>query len=120
MSFPIPLPAELDESHVHYLEFKEPTAGGGDLEWVESVFNSPDFEYVVQPACSGTIEAPLADPGHLCIYGSQDGAILVSNFIRSAGTGGPGAGTTGAYITAFELSAGDRGHATYAVTAPAE
>lgn len=115
ISFTIPLAASLSSSAVHFIK----------PNGKETIFNEGTFELEeVDPTnCPGSDNAPSADPGHLCIYANvQQNMSVGSNFtILNPGTGGGGAGTTGA-IVGF-INDEDPGNlaafGTWAVTAPA-
>ncbi len=106
ITFNIPLAAELDASHVHYVKFGEKTT-----------------------ACGGTSAAPSAEPGNLCVYERtiQSGGVLEAaviygpgKFPAAIGGGDPeGAGTNGAVVL-FGLKAPSSafGWGSWAVTAP--
>lgn len=68
--------------------------------------------------CLGTVAAPTAKPGNLCVYtGAATGLAAGSEQIRSAATGANGASVAGAQISA-NVTAGAEGYGTWAVTAP--
>jgi hypothetical protein len=71
ISFTIPLAARLESSHVHLIEFGEPTPGG----------------------CLGSNEKPEAEPGNLCVWGGINGATfknLIPFSAEELGTEGTG------------------------------
>jgi Collagen triple helix repeat (20 copies) len=120
ISFTIPLADPLDAKHVHYInasdeEVVELTGGFGEIL----------KEVTVAPTeCLGSVEAPSAQPGNLCVYAflntnSAGPAMAASNEIDSAGGGGAGASTAGA-IVHFKLEVETQGHiigwGTWAVT----
>jgi hypothetical protein len=84
ISFNIPLAHELEATKVHFVE------------------GAPTTE------CPGTDEAPTALPGNLCVY-KGGGFLGLTNLtfeaIDSYSSGGPGAGTAGAFLH-FEAGAG--------------
>jgi len=97
ISFPIPLGAPLDGTHVHVVKEGETAPEG----------------------CVGTYEAPTAEPGYLCVYvGTMGTSELFKNGLENPETPGidPGAGTTGALLVFKE--SGGVGFGTWAVTAP--
>jgi hypothetical protein len=110
ISFPVPLAKALGALEVHYIG--------------EGVTTNPD--------CPGTVEAPAATPGNLCVYqrlvlgaeGSSQEAT--ASIFSDAGTppiigfgGVQGAGTSGAIVL---LIAKEKafGYGSWAVTAPTE
>jgi hypothetical protein len=107
VSFMLPLPAPLDEAHVHYVGEE----GNGTT-------------------CPGEVSAPKAQAGNLCIYQRFTGNFvtdengLAKALIRPADTGvltpTPGSGTTGALVLLTAESAEQTADAygTWAVTAP--
>jgi hypothetical protein len=102
ISFPIRLPAALDEAHV------EAKAVG----------------YVGTPAdnCPGTAEDPQAKPGYLCVYtgAAVDAAsspATVDTVTNLSGTAA-GASVSGAHLRIFATSANTRMRGSFAVTAP--
>jgi hypothetical protein len=68
--FTIPLAGELNETHVHYIN--------------ESGMEVTNLETEVTPtACLGTVAAPSAVAGNLCIYGAREKFVAThSGFIR--------------------------------------
>lgn len=118
VSFNIPLATALNgvgcatpgatTCHVHYIN----VAGEEDL-------SSLNTDKVADPAhCNGTVEAPAADPGHLCIYAGQEEEIGMSNeTIFKAGSVDTGASISGAIlqISPNEPNASAKG--SWAVTA---
>jgi hypothetical protein len=109
ISFSIPLAAELDESHVHFIDpnAKEVKAFGN--------------EFVDSTVCTGTPSNPTATAGHLCIYASTlFKAKAFNEFITKAGdpAEGNGASTAGAILMLFNAEAESRAFGTWAVTAP--
>ncbi len=104
ISFPIPLPAALDGSHVKIINVGDP---------------------VPTECAGGTVADPKAAPGYLCAYNSsfsevfetETEAKLITVFnplVESSG-----AGRTGALISTQASEIFDTIGATYAVTAPA-
>ncbi len=109
ISFPIKLAAGLNASHVHFIQ----TSGK------EQVFNevTEEIEEVTSAACPGTVTAPAAIPGHLCVYAAAlTSAASVNGFIYDV-TETNGASATGALL-GFRITAaeGAKGTGTWAVT----
>ncbi len=92
ISFTIPLTSSLSGSNVHY-------------------FADGDFS----THCLGTVDAPTADQGHLCVYGYTYGTDFDS--IVSPG-GATGTGTSGAVVVYVPNSDDSFGFGSWAVTAP--
>ncbi len=122
ISFTIPLSAKLTETQVHYINsfkkeviFPEPTKGlifGGISETEQS-----------STQCSGTVEAPTAEPGNLCVYtGENSGVKLLRFAFQNPAHQFPSTVETGTTGTAMWMSTDENGDAfgTWAVTAPAE
>ena len=113
ISFPIPLAAALDASHVHYVTREEVEEGKG-----------PSLEH-----CPGTVENPQAEAGELCVF--QGGTFIeeepeevievhsISPPSKTPGQG-PGASVTGAVLLIHYEGPAERGilQGTWAVTAP--
>jgi hypothetical protein len=101
ISFPIPLSvADAAAITVH--------------RWVEGDPTKQD------PQCTGTVSAPAAEPGTLCLYSAiaaQGEKTLVPKVVKPDLSGGPGVGTTGGFLTA-EVQAEYRSGGSFAVTAP--
>jgi len=96
ISFPIPLPADLAEANVHYMEAEA----------------TPTTE------CPGTAAAPQALAGHLCVYtGEVVGPSFAFVGINKAAGGGGGASTAGAFLSTFFTPQGSMATGTFAVTA---
>jgi hypothetical protein len=93
ISFPIPLPAALAASNVHFL-------GTGEGETA---------------TCPGTVADPKAIPGHLCVYSSFFFASEPTIGNPAAPIGPQGAAKSGALLGAKEIIAAT---GTWAVTAP--
>jgi hypothetical protein len=116
ISFSIPLAAPLDGSHVHFVE----SHGAEGLKEVVFNFGTEEIEYLTPTNCVGTAEAPTAAPGHLCVYaGSMLNSLIIGNLSINKVSGGEGASTAGARMTALEVQANGRGRGSFAVTAPA-
>jgi hypothetical protein len=104
ISFPLPLPASLDASHVKIVNVGDP---------------------VPAECAGGTVASPKAAPGYLCVYNSafselfetEVQAKLINVFNPVANTNG--AAATGALLSTQAAEAFDTIGATYAVTAPA-
>ncbi len=98
ISFPIPLPAALGESAVHYL----------------GLGASPTTD------CPGTVSDPKAAPGHLCLYTGEEVGTYSALYIANPD---PvleiGASKAGAVLTVVSASEGTRAFGSWAVTAPA-
>lgn len=115
ISFPIQVAGGMDSAHVHYIR-----PDGQEVE------QSPDFsEEIVKgtPAnCPGSVAAPAADPGHLCVYARAVIALKIgSNTIYPLTlellTGTSGSSPFGARLTAIATEAGSA-WGSWAVTAP--
>jgi hypothetical protein len=109
ISFFIPLAAPLDASHVHFIG-----PGGKEID------PNTELEKTEPPVnCLGTVTAPSAVAGHLCIYS----AILFNvtsnnNRIHSASDGLEGASIAGATLGLRIIEPGAEAFGTWAVTAP--
>jgi collagen triple helix repeat protein len=106
ISFAIPLAAELDSEHVHYINLAgEENKGGGNI--------GPST------TCLGNAANPSAEPGNLCIYtGDLHGAEPRNGFIKKAIAGvESGASTAGAVFYLPEPTQEAIGKGTWAVTA---
>jgi hypothetical protein len=117
ISFTIPLPEKkgaaskgeaLEESQVHYLKFEETLTG----------------------KCEGTVEAPSAAPGNLCVYERESEglnpnpagtSIFVPGKNANVGPPGQGASVSGAMVYMLLEAGTEPAHAygSWAVTAPA-
>jgi hypothetical protein len=75
ISFSIPLSGALDAAHVHYIEGDASTA-----------------------ACPGTVEAPAAAAGNLCVYAGQILSNVTFEGIHNLGPFGNGASVSGAVV----------------------
>jgi hypothetical protein len=98
--------------HVHYID----PAG---KEVIENA-GTEAFEEVPPSGCAGTVSAPTAEPGNLCIYALNESKTRgASDFIKNPSTGGEGAGPTGAFASFAKEGAGAGANAvgTWAVTA---
>jgi hypothetical protein len=110
ISFTVPLAAELDKSHVHFIKKngKEVTGTG-------------PFTEVTPTLCLGTAAAPSAVAGNLCVYGAkEDFSKTSSAFIGKPGetsfiVGASKAGATLGMVIEEEEATG---WGTWAVTAP--
>ncbi len=104
ISFTIPLAAPLDEVDVHYIN----ASGQEEL--------GPGDE-VASTKCHGSVSAPQADSGNLCVYTGQLAvAVTWSSLIHRADTGEIGSATSGAYLNFPEPEGEARGYGTWAVT----
>jgi len=99
ISWSIPLPSTIDESHVVII----PEAGEGAIGECSS------------GSTKGTSENPLASPGYLCVYSNTPGVEIGG--VIGAGSGDPGASKVGALLL-IAGEEGDAGNGTFAVTAP--
>lgn len=100
----------------------EPTPPECEVHYI-----SPDGKELLDPfggekistKCTGTVAAPTAEPGHLCIYaGDIEKAPFQSNAaIFKASTEEVGASTAGAVLMVQFGEAGTTGYGTWAVTA---
>jgi collagen triple helix repeat protein len=130
LSFTIPLEAGLSASQVHFINVAgEETLGITEDEITEQL------EVIEAPptACLGSVAAPSAEPGHLCVYSA---AVELTGFPVGVGplsavlgaafdpakTGAyeKGAATTGATLGISLIKKGAKGWGTWAVTAPGE
>lgn len=119
LSFTIPLETSLPNSAAHLI-----LANGKELNQA--------FEEVTSTACTGTVDAPVAEPGNLCLYAGT------SNIVNGSFTGefiinptaafknpasGAGVGTTGTIISVNLNESASPHHTeaygTWVVTAPA-
>ena len=91
ISFSIPLGGSLDESHVLFVEDTPPTQ------------------------CSGTVEAPAAAPGYLCVYAGEKASISFEGILNSHLEAG--ASAVGAVLAFSATGAGAIGFGSWAVTA---
>jgi len=113
LSFPIQLGVPLGASEVHYInsDDEEIIVGGEGLEGVTST------------ACLGTVAAPTAEPGNLCVYTGtlSPGVTMYSGLIRDISSEGAGTSVAGARLEFFldpNATAELAGRGTWAVTAP--
>ena len=91
ISFPVPLAAALDDSHV--------------LQTGDTGFSTH---------CSGNASAPTADAGYLCVYDISGDFLFISD--PTVGFTQNGAATSGAIAVEFTGSANDFAFGTWAVT----
>ncbi len=113
ISFPVPLEADLSfdpdpaESQVHAVS---PT--GEEL-------NLNTFELEPSTHCLGSVAAPIADPGNLCVYlANMGGFQLFNHQIGKADVVTSGASQQGAVLkVTLEVDTDVRGSGTWAVTA---
>jgi hypothetical protein len=110
ISFPVKLPAELDEAHVGVV------IPGGAAELTEQhvgTVNAPPVN------CLGSPAAPSAPAGFLCVYmSSSTGAIGIPTVFNLESPLGNGASTAGAIVTDVTNSTTVAVYGTWAVTAP--
>jgi collagen triple helix repeat protein len=100
ISFPIPLPAPLEDANVHYVK--------------EDGTSEPPTT-----ACEGSPADPEADPGHLCVYTTDvTGPPFVFISVNKLSVNGRGADTAGADIASILTAPGSLARGTWAVTAP--
>jgi len=123
ISFAIPLSAKLTETQVHYINnhgeeviFPEPTKG--------LTFGGPTEERKESTQCLGSVEAPTAAPGNLCVYAGKTITpfSLVSDAFENPANEFPSTVETGTAGTVMLMSVGAGGEETFgtwAVTAPA-
>jgi Collagen triple helix repeat (20 copies) len=106
ISFPIPLPAALEASHVHII-----LTNGEEL--------NASFEEVKSTECLGSAAAPTAEPGNLCIYtGKQANTITYyESFINPVTEEPTGASTAGMDLRVFVQEKNAHALGTWAVTA---
>ena len=111
ISFNIPLASPLDAGHVHYIN----EAG----QEVTEINEAGEEVTVASAECLGTVEAPTAQPGNLCVYTAEAGKVVASSEkLRQLGAFSPGASTSGATLLFLGSSAGGVlvGRGTWAVT----
>jgi hypothetical protein len=101
ISFPIPLTGELGGTQVHYIDINNEEVKG--------------FEKKPSVACTGTVAAPTAEEGNLCIYTGYLSGSLESPFIFKVSEETFGASTAGAVLFLYEPKG--YGGGTWAVTA---
>jgi hypothetical protein len=112
ISFPIPLAAALNASHVHYIN----PAGE---EVVDEELNTATPTQCGSPV--GTASEPKASPGNLCVYAAGQSCLLSSSAsittAISTGIGARGASKVGARLRfAFCIAEPSAGSGTWAVT----
>ncbi len=110
-SFSIPLASPLGASQVHYIN-------AADEEVLGSSFATPPLPTQPSTVCLGTVSAPSAEPGNLCIYEqTTTNARMASGNVDDLATGLPGTSTSGA-LAIFAIEASPATAAgTWAVTA---
>lgn len=127
ISFAVPLETDLPPETAHYI-----AENGKELKLkINSSFEIEGSEAVDQasPApCPGSVEAPEALPGHLCVYEAyeSDDLTITSEMIGKATGDAPpplsfGVGRTGAMINAYLINKPTtevKAWGTWAVTAP--
>lgn len=111
ISFPIPLEQALGLAQVHYV------LPNGK----ENVFGSSGFEEVTSTTCKGTVSAPSAEPGNLCVYEAyRVNLVMPANvFIHRPLGGQAGIGVSGGYLETFTEGEPAKAAGSWAVTAPA-
>jgi hypothetical protein len=98
ISFPIPLASALDEKHVEVIG-EGATGEAGH--------------------CTGTSEAPTAEPGNLCVYIASGNKAPAEAFVlQDMETGEEGAGKSGADLQGFVIEEGAEARGEWVVTAP--
>lgn len=110
ISFAIPLPVKPGKASLthHEVHFVLPNGNEVIKEQEEP-----------EVGCPGSVEAPKAEPGNLCIYVEDlNGVDTVETEISDPHGPLQGAGATGAVIEFFGLKEGALGFGTWAVTAP--
>ena len=121
ISFTIPLSAKLTETQVHYINihneevvFPEPTKG--------LIFTGPTEVKQKSTQCLGSVEAPTAEPGNLCVYTGESHLELSSYLFQNPAHIFPSTVETGTTGTVMWMStpANSGAFGTWAVTAPAE
>jgi Collagen triple helix repeat (20 copies) len=107
ISFPIRLAAPLAGSQVHYInELGEEVVGA-----------------TKQPSttCHGTLAAPTADPGHLCVYAAEEFGVNAQYIIKAEDPEeSKGGSIVGAVITVATASVESQAWGVWAVTAEEE
>jgi Collagen triple helix repeat (20 copies) len=114
ISFPIPLAAKSEKAF--YCNKAQTKAGAGECE------NATTLTVEAGTGCTGTVEAPTAPKGVLCVYVRSEAYENAEFSFISAAGGEEADGTTGAMIRFTTLGAGEtkfaiRVYGTYAVTA---
>lgn len=102
VSFPIPLPAPLEEEEVHLID------GSSTTEEKETCDDGAGEE--------GSVENPEADAGHLCVFVGELAGAPKPSITKPNGSGG--AGTAGAILSFEPTADGVLGWGSFAVTAP--
>lgn len=106
ISLNIPLPAEIGEANAHYMKKGE-----------------------TNPACGGSPGEPKADPGHLCVYTTEESEAPegspfgVTHLVAAVSKARPpvgegGAATAGSIIRVLVVEKKALAYGTFAVTAP--
>lgn len=127
ISFPIPLAAALPATAVHYV-----AANGKEPVYVENPTTEElELTEVTPTKCLGTVAAPSAVAGNLCVYtqslspplgeapGEAGKLFFSSEDIKNPGTSTTdGASVAGARLAFFGPPSGTVGVGTWAVTAP--
>jgi hypothetical protein len=112
ISFTVPLSEPLDVTGVHYLNH-----AGKEVKFNTA---TSSLEEVTSTACKGTVAAPSAEPGNLCVYtGKQFEFLAASNFsLKNSATTTEGASIAGAAFAVSAEKVNSSGFGTWAVTAP--
>jgi hypothetical protein len=115
ISFAIPLASPLDASHVHYIN-----ENGQEVTGITFKEEKAEETTAAPTECLGTVEAPSAQPGNLCVYtAAKLNAVASSESIGQLGTGSTGASTAGAALSFETFGGGGAQHigkGTWAVT----
>ncbi len=114
ISFAIPLAAELDETHIHYVNTSgKEVHGATEIEPVEC-------ENAANPGAASAAN-PEAKPGNLCVFAAkeEEAKSKDADITRAASEfGETGASTAGALVGIHVQGAGAEANGTWAVTAP--
>jgi hypothetical protein len=113
ISFTIPLAAPLGGAKVHYIN-----PAGQELRINEEETELLEF---TSTACLGTVAAPSATPGNLCVYAKENTGLTYSDVIyapSSSGDGGFEGGSAGVSGAIIPSNSGETlvGRGTWAVT----
>jgi hypothetical protein len=125
VSFPIPFPFNIKESHTHFLTseqaflLKEGLIHGGAGELCEGKtggeLTACEAEQgALHASCSGTFIAPVAAPGELCVYANEATTSLVG--IKRSPEGVNGARKFGAILQFEPKASYAEGWGSFAVT----
>src|SRR6185312_13327945 len=114
LSFPIPLANPLDASHVHYIK-----ENGQEVTGITFKEGQPEETTVAPTECLGTVEAPSAQPGNLCVYATAVIEVITSSeslsMLRTSSTGASTAGVALSFET-HGTGSTHTGKGTWAVT----